>query len=92
MPKVLLIEDDSAIADAITEHLTDRGFAVEWSSTGIEGLDKARSYRPDIVIIDRMLPGMDGVVVIEALRKDRVCMRRTPRQDRGTVASIYADR
>jgi DNA-binding response OmpR family regulator len=49
MPKVLLIEDDSAIADAITEQLTDRGFVVEWSSTGIQGLDKARSYRPDVV-------------------------------------------
>ena len=74
MPKVLLIEDDSAIADVITEDLTDRGFAVEWSSSGIQGLDKARSYRPDIVIIDRMLPGMDGVVVIEALRKDHMRM------------------
>lgn len=69
MPKVLLIEDDSAIADAITEQLTDRGFVVEWSSDGIEGLDKARSHQPDVVIIDRMLPGMDGVVVIEAMRK-----------------------
>jgi ABC-type uncharacterized transport system substrate-binding protein len=47
MPKVLLIEDDSAIA--ITEQLTDRGFVAEWSSTGIQGLDKARSYRPDVV-------------------------------------------
>lgn len=69
MPKVLLIEDDSAIADAITEQLTDRGFAVEWSSNGIEGLDKARTRQPDIVILDRMLPDMDGIVVIEALRK-----------------------
>jgi two-component system, OmpR family, response regulator len=74
MPKVLLIEDDSAIADAVTEQLTDRGFAVEWSSDGIEGLDKARSHRPDVVIIDRMLPGMDGVVVIEALRKAQMRM------------------
>lgn len=72
MPKVLLIEDDSAIADAITEQLTDRGFVVEWSSNGIDGLDKARSHRPDVVIIDRMLPDMDGVVVIEALRKSQM--------------------
>jgi two-component system OmpR family response regulator len=75
MPKVLLIEDDSLIADAITEQLTNRGFVVEWSSNGIEGLDKARSHRPDIVIIDRMLPDMDGVVVIEALRNGQM---RTP--------------
>lgn len=74
MPKVLLIEDDFAIADAIIEQLTDRGFEVEWSSNGIEGLDNARSHRPDVVIIDRMLPGMDGVVVIEALRKGQMRM------------------
>jgi two-component system, OmpR family, response regulator len=74
MPKVLLIEDDSAIAEAITEQLTDCGFAVEWSSNGIEGLDKARLHRPDLVIIDRMLPDVDGVVVIEALRKDQMRM------------------
>jgi two-component system, OmpR family, response regulator len=74
MPKVLLIEDDLAIADAIAEQLTDHGFVVEWSSDGIEGLDKARSHRPDIVIVDRMLPSMDGVLVIEALRKTQMRM------------------
>jgi two-component system, OmpR family, response regulator len=74
MPNVLLIEDDSGIAEAITEQLTDCGFAVDWSSNGIEGLDKARLHRPDLVIIDRMLPDVDGVVVIEALRKDQMRM------------------
>jgi two-component system OmpR family response regulator len=74
MSKVLLIEDDSAIADAITELLIARGFLVEWSSNGIEGLDKARTCRPDLVIIDRMLPGMDGLLVIETLRKDQMWM------------------
>ncbi|SIO45129.1 two-component system, OmpR family, response regulator [Bradyrhizobium erythrophlei] len=72
MPKVLLIEDDSTIADAITEQLTDRGFLVEWSSNGVDGLDKARLHQPDVVIIDRMLPDMDGVVAIEALRKGQM--------------------
>jgi two-component system, OmpR family, response regulator len=74
MLKVHLIEDDSIIADAITEQLTERGFVVEWSSSGIEGLDKARSGRPDVVVIDRMLPDMDGVVVIEALRRSHMRM------------------
>jgi two-component system, OmpR family, response regulator len=74
MPKVLLIEDDSAIAEVITEQLIDRGYVVEWSSNGIDGLDKARSHRPDVVIIDRMLPDMDGVVVIGALRKAQMRM------------------
>lgn len=47
---------------------------VEWSSNRIEGLDKARSDGPDLVIIDRMLPGMDGLAVIEALRRGQIWM------------------
>jgi two-component system OmpR family response regulator len=75
MTKVLLIEDDSETAGEITAELTDRGFEVEWSANGIEGLDKARSLRPDAMIVDRLLPGMDGLTIIEALRKDQM---RTP--------------
>src|SRR5207342_1598144 len=75
MTKVLLIEDDSETAEEITAELADRGFEVEWSANGIDGLDKARSSRPDAMIVDRLLPGMDGLTVIEALRKDPV---RTP--------------
>jgi two-component system OmpR family response regulator len=75
MTKVLLIEDDSETAEEITAELADRGFEVEWSANGIEGLDKARSSQPDAMIVDRLLPGMDGLTVIETLRKDDV---RTP--------------
>jgi two-component system OmpR family response regulator len=75
MAKVLLIEDDSETAEEITAELADRGFEVEWSANGFEGLDRARTSRPDAMIVDRLLPGMDGLTVIEALRKDQV---RTP--------------
>src|SRR6201988_117500 len=73
MTKVLLIEDDSETAEEIAAELVDRGFEVEWSANGIEGLDKARWSLPDAMIVDRLLPGMDGLTVIEALRKDQVC-------------------
>jgi two-component system OmpR family response regulator len=75
MARVLLIEDDSETAAEITAELSDRGFEVEWCSNGIDGLDRARSLRPDAMIVDRLLPGMDGLAVIETLRKDQV---RTP--------------
>jgi two-component system OmpR family response regulator len=75
MTKVLLIEDDGETAEEITAELADRGFEVEWSANGLEGLDKARSSKPDAMIVDRLLPGMDGLTVIEALRKDEM---RTP--------------
>jgi len=75
MTKVLLIEDDDETAGEIAAELADRGFDVEWSSNGLDGLAKARDLRPDAMIVDRLLPGMDGLTVIESLRKDQV---RTP--------------
>jgi two-component system OmpR family response regulator len=75
MTKVLLIEDDDETAGEITAELADRGFDVEWSSNGLDGLAKARDLRPDAMIVDRLLPGMDGLTVIESLRKEQV---RTP--------------
>src|SRR3977135_1920718 len=72
MTKVLLIEDDSETAEEITAELADRGFEIEWSANGIEGLDKARLLRPDAMIVDRLLPGMDGLTIIEALGKEQV--------------------
>ena len=75
MTRVLLIEDDGETAGEIVAELTDRGFQVEWSSDGVDGLAKAREMRPDAMIVDRLLPGMDGLSVIEALRREQV---RTP--------------
>jgi two-component system, OmpR family, response regulator len=72
---VLLIEDDRETAEEITAELADRGFEVEWSADGITGLDRARALRPDAMIVDRLLPGMDGLTIIEALRRERL---RTP--------------
>src|ERR1700681_2788526 len=75
MPRLLLIEDDKETADEIRAELGDRGFDVSWAADGIEGLDKARSGRADVMVIDRLLPGMDGLTIIEALRDEGI---RTP--------------
>jgi two-component system OmpR family response regulator len=75
MAKLLLIEDDRETADEIIAELVDRGFDVDWAATGIQGLDKARSGHPEAMIVDRMLRGMDGLSIIEALRHEQV---RTP--------------
>src|ERR1700741_4728190 len=47
MTRILLIEDDGETAEEIIAELTDRGFDVEWSPNGIDGLDEARALRPD---------------------------------------------
>jgi two-component system OmpR family response regulator len=75
MARVLLIEDDRETATEIMAELVERGFEVDWAATGIDGLDKARSGEPNVMIVDRLLPGMDGLTIIEALRKGDV---RTP--------------
>jgi two-component system OmpR family response regulator len=75
MPRLLLIEDDKETADEIRSELGERGFDVEWAANGIEGLDKARSGTAEAMIVDRLLPGMDGLTIIEALRQEGV---RTP--------------
>ena len=75
MAKVLLIEDDGETAHEISAELIDRGFVVDWAANGIEGLDKARVGHPDAMVVDRLLPGMDGLAIIETLRREQV---RTP--------------
>src|SRR4029077_15284035 len=75
MPKVLLIEDDHETAQEITAELVHRGFDVDWAATGIAGMDKARTGEADAIIVDRLLPGVDGLSIIEVVRQERV---RTP--------------
>ena len=75
MTRILLIEDDTETAEAIVTELAERSFEVQWASSGVDGLDRARTSHPDAMIVDRMLPGMDGLTVVEALRNDQI---RTP--------------
>jgi two-component system, OmpR family, response regulator len=75
MAKLLLIEDDKETADEIRAELKDRGFEIDWAADGIEGLDKARSAGAEVIVVDRLLPGMDGLTIIEALRREGL---RTP--------------
>jgi two-component system OmpR family response regulator len=75
MARVLLIEDDKETADEISAELGTRGYAIDWAANGIEGLDKARSSAPEAMIVDRLLPGMDGLTIVEALRHEE---SRTP--------------
>jgi two-component system OmpR family response regulator len=75
MASVLLIEDDKETANEIRAELGDRGYAVDWAADGIEGLDKARSGEAEVIIVDRLLPGMDGLTIVEAMRNEGM---RTP--------------
>ncbi len=68
MAKLLLIEDDAETADAILGDLRERGHAVDWASTGPDGATRARIGSFDALILDRMLPGLDGLSLLQNLR------------------------
>ncbi len=68
MPRVLVVEDEPNIADFIRRGLVYKGFEVDVAHTGSQGLDAAHRQFPDIVVLDLMLPDMDGVEVCGKLR------------------------
>ncbi len=67
--KALIIEDDRNIIDLISLHLRDLNFQTDFKKNGAEGLEKARSGSYDIVILDLMLPDMDGFEVCKGIRE-----------------------
>jgi DNA-binding response OmpR family regulator len=68
MARVLLIEDDQAVRDSLEFALRRQGHAVESAATGEEGLVRLRGAPPDIVVLDLMLPGIDGFEVCRRVR------------------------
>jgi len=68
--RILLIEDEDDMVAAITFRLEDAGYTIITASDGMEGLDKARSENPDLIILYLMLPRMNGYKVCAALKAD----------------------
>jgi serine/threonine-protein kinase PpkA len=68
MTTVLVVEDDDAIRNNLARLLKLEGYAVSVAVTGSEGLEAARTLRPDVLITDINMPGMDGFALVEALR------------------------
>jgi heavy metal response regulator len=67
--RALIIEDDRAIAEFIARGLREAGFAVDVANNGDDGLAAALDVQPDVMIVDIMLPGRDGLKVIDELRR-----------------------
>jgi len=68
---VLVVEDDSTVADVVQRYLERDGFTVGWVRDGAVGLERAARDPPDLVILDLMLPGLDGMDVCRRLRAVR---------------------
>jgi len=70
--RLLLVEDDVKIASFIMKGLKSAGFAVDWAGDGEKGLRMALTEPYDTAIIDLMLPKMDGLSIIEKIRKEKI--------------------
>ena len=68
--KILIIDDEPSILNLVTAYLRPEGYEVYTASDGPSGLQAARAYKPDLVVLDIMLPGMDGLELLTRLRRE----------------------
>lgn len=69
--KILVVDDDADLVELLSFNLKKAGFAIGTAFDGVEALKKARSIAPDLILLDVMLPELDGLAVCEILRRDR---------------------
>lgn len=70
MKKILIIEDEEILLDLLKEKLTQEGYQVDIAKDGQEGLEKAKRDKPDLILLDIIMPRMGGFEVMEELNKD----------------------
>lgn len=69
-PTILLVDDDPDIREFVTFNLAKEGYNVVTAKDGAEGVDAVKKHRPDLVLLDVMMPGMDGIEACEAIRSN----------------------
>ena len=67
---ILIVEDDNNIADLLRLYLEKEGYQATIAADGTQGIDLYRKLRPDLVLLDVMMPGVDGWGVLRAIRQD----------------------
>ncbi len=96
MKKVLIIEDDKAMASILQESLQDEGFGATFAQDGEEGLERIKTDQPDLILLDVMMPKMNGKEMLAELRgnedtKDiKVIMLTNVGDDIDTISEIVA--
>jgi len=68
--RLLVVDDEPNIVELLSASLRFAGFEVETASGGLEAVDTARSFRPDLLVLDVMMPGLDGFGVVRRLRQE----------------------
>jgi DNA-binding response OmpR family regulator len=75
--KILVVEDDSMISSMYQTKFEADGFNVLTAADGLSGLETARKEKPDIIMLDVILPRLDGFSVLEEIKKDKI-LKKTP--------------
>ncbi len=94
--KILVVDDEPSILNLVTAYLKPEGYEVYTAEDGPSGLKAARAYKPDLIVLDVMLPGMDGVEVLTRLRRESdvyviLLTAKTEETDRVVGLTIGAD-
>lgn len=66
--KILVVEDELALSQVMSDRFTEEGFDVQTAADGEEGLQKAIAWKPDLVLLDIVMPKMDGMTMLHKLR------------------------
>jgi two-component system, OmpR family, alkaline phosphatase synthesis response regulator PhoP len=96
MTKILVVDDEPSIINLVSAYLKPEGYEVHTASDGNAGLKAARAFKPDLIILDLMLPGMDGIELLTRLRRESdvyviMLTARTEETDKIVGLSIGAD-
>lgn len=75
---ILIVEDESALSGALNAKLSDEGYSVSIAKNGKEGLELAMSGHPDMIILDLLMPVVDGMTMMGELRKDETWGKHVP--------------
>jgi two-component system, OmpR family, alkaline phosphatase synthesis response regulator PhoP len=94
--KILVVDDEQSIVDLVSAYLRADGFEVLTARDGLSGLKTAREARPDLIVLDIMLPGMDGIELLSQLRRDSnvyviLLTAKTEETDKIVGLSVGAD-
>lgn len=96
MTKILVIDDEPSITNLVSAYLKPEGYEVFTAADGNAGLKATRAFKPDLIILDLMLPGMDGIELLSRLRRESnvyviMLTARTEETDKVIGLSVGAD-
>jgi len=96
MTKILIIDDEPSIVNLVSAYLKPEGYEVYTAADGPTGLKAAKAYQPDLIVLDLMLPGLDGIELLSRLRRESnvyviLLTARTEETDKIVGLSVGAD-